>query len=114
MKKIITIAAIILLVTNILFGAILSYYDYFNVTVSSIVILVTSIILYVISSINLKDAFKVSLTLLFALSGVIEFIISLFMPSQFSDNWGLIAIIFLMAIQVLIILITNMISTKIR
>ena len=114
MKKIILISALILLVTNILFGAILSCYDGFNMAVSSSVILLTALTLYIVKSIRLKDAFKVSLTLLFALSGVIEFFISLFISSRFSDNWGIMVIIALLILQGLILLLTNTVSTKIR
>ena len=104
----------ILLVTNILFGAILSCYDGFNVVVSSGVIFLTALTLYIVNSIRLKDAFKVSLTLLFALSGAIEFFISLFIPSNFSDNWGMIVIITLLVLQGLILLLVNTVSTKIE
>lgn len=104
----------ILLVTNILFGAILSCYDGFNMAVSSMVIFLTALTLYIVNSIRLKDAFKVSLTLLFALSGAIEFLISVFMPSHFSDNWGMIVIITLLILQGFILLLANTVSTKIR
>lgn len=60
----------------------------------------------------LKDAFKVSLSILLTLGGLIEFVISLFMPSYFSDNWGVIVIITLLALQGLLLLLANTVSTK--
>lgn len=114
MKKIIIISSVILLVANILVGTILTCYCGFNVAVSSTVVLLTAAMLYVVNSITLKDAFKVSLSILFTLGGLIEFVISLFMPSRLSDNWGVIVIITLLALQGLILLLANTVSTKIR
>lgn len=114
MKRIIIIFSVILLVINILFGAILSCYKGFNVVVSSIVVLLTATMLYMANCIILKDAFKVSLSILFSLGGLIAFVISMFMPSHFSDNWGIIVIITLLALQGLILLLANTVSTKIR
>lgn len=115
MKKIIILLSVILLVANILFGTILTCYNGFNVVVGSMVVLFTTAMLYVVNSIiTLKDAFKVSLSILFTLGGLVEFAISLFMPSRFSDNWGVIVIITLLALQGLIILLANIVSTKIR
>lgn len=114
MKRIIIISSVILLVINILFGAILSCYNGFNVVVSSIVVLLTATMLYKVNCIMLKDAFKVSLSILLTLGGLIEFVISLFMPPYFSDNWGVIVIITLLALQGLILLLANTVSTKIR
>jgi hypothetical protein len=114
MKRVIIISSVILLVANILFGAILLCYNGFNVAISSVVVLLTAAMLYVVNCIMLKDAFKVSLSILFTLSGFIEFVISLFMPSRLSDNLGVIVIIILMAIQGLILFMSNTVSTKIR
>lgn len=68
--------------------------------------------LFIIDSINLKDAFKVSLSIMFTLAGVIEFILSLIAPNRFVDNWWLIIIIFLIAIEVILLIVTNRISNK--
>lgn len=114
MKKIIIISSVILLVANISVGTILTCYSGFNVAISSTVVLLTAAMLYVVNSITLKDAFKVSLSILFTLGGIIEFVISLFMLPHFSDNWGVIAIITLLVVQGLILLLANTVSTKIR
>lgn len=113
MKKIIIISSVILLVANILVGTILTCYSGFNVAISSTVVLLTAAMLYVVNNITLKDAFKVSLSIFFTLGGIIEFVISLFMPPHFSDNWGVIAIITLLVVQGLILLLANTVSTKI-
>ena len=114
MKRIILLSSCILLIMNLLFGAILSSYNVFNIIVSSIVIVATGVLLYVADSIHLKDGFKVSLMLLFSMGGVIEFILSLIAPNHFADNWWLIVTIGLMATEVILLIITNTVSTKIK
>ena len=99
---------------NLLFGVILSSYDIFNIVVSSTVIVATGVLLYVADSIHLKDGFKVSLMLLFAMVGVIEFILSLIATNHFTDNWWLILAIGLMAAEIILLIITNSISNKIN
>ena len=114
MKRIILLSSCILLIMNLLFRAILSSYNVFNIIVSSIVIMATGVLLYVADSIHQKDGFKVSLMLLFSMGGVIEFILSLIAPNHFTDNWWLILAIGLMAAEIILLIITNSISNKIN
>ena len=114
MKKIIILSCTILLIANLLFGAILSSYGRCNVALSSSVILVTGILLFLTDTINLEDGYKVSLMLLFAIVGVLEFILSLIAPNRFTDNWWLILVIGLMAAEAILLIITNTVSNKIK
>lgn len=114
MKKIIILSSVVLLVANLLFGAILSFYGGCNVALSSAVIVVTGILLFLTDTINLKDGYKVSLMLLFAIAGVLEFVLSLIAPNRITDNWWLILVIALIAIEVIMLIITNTISNKIK
>lgn len=114
MKRIILLSSSILFIVNLLFGVILSSYDIFNIVVSSTVIVATGVLLYVADSIHLKDGFKVSLMLLFAMVGVIEFILSLIAPNHFTDNWWLILASGLMAAEIILLIITNTISNKLN
>ena len=114
MKKIIIFSSTILLITNLLFGAILSFYGVFNVTLSSITIVITGILLYLTDTINLKDGYKVSLMLLFTIVGTLEFILSLIAPNNIRDNWWLILIIALIAVEAILLIMANTISNKIK
>lgn len=110
MKRIIILSCIVLIVANLLFGTILSSYGGFNLALSSLVILITGLLLYLTDIINLKDGYKVSLMLLFAIAGVLEFVLSLAAPNQIADNWWLVFDIALIAIEVIILIIVNRIS----
>lgn len=114
MKKIIILSSIILLIANLLFGAILSFYGGFNVVLSSMVIVATGILLYLTDTIYLKDGYKISLILLFTIAGALELILSLFAPNQVVDNWWLILVIILITVEVLLLIITSAISHKVK
>ena len=112
MKKLIILTTIILLVVNGLLGLILTAYQSTNVYLNSAVILLTGIVLWVVSSANLKDAFKISLTSLFVAVGGIEYILGFFAPAEWSNNWFAILVIAVLAIEFIFILLTNFVTNK--
>jgi hypothetical protein len=112
MKRLITLTTIILLVVNGAFGIIISAYQLTNVYLNSAVILFGGIVLWIVSSISLKDAFKYSLTLIFGLIAVVEYILGFFAPSELSNNWFAILMIVILAIESIILLLTNFITNK--
>lgn len=114
MKKIIILSCTLLLIANLLCGAILSFYGGCNVAFSSAVIIVTGILLFLTDTINLKDGYKVSLMLLYTIAGALEFILSLIAPNRITDNWWLIFVITLITVEVLLLVITNLFSHKVK
>ena len=114
MKKFIILSCMVLLIANLLFGAILSFYGEFNVAISSVVIVVTGLLLYLTDIIRLKDGYKISLMLIFAVGGLLEFVLSLIAPNRLTDNWWLILVIGLMAAEAILLIITNTVSNKIK
>ena len=114
MKRIIILSSAVLLVANLLLGLMLSFYGGYNVAMSSFVIVGTGVLLYLIHTLNLKDAYKISLTLLFAIAGCLEFLLSLISPNRFTDNWWLIIVILLMAFEAIMLIVTSTISNKIK
>jgi len=114
MKKVIILSCMVLLIANLLFGAILSFYGEFNVAISSVVIVVTGLLLYLTDIIRLKDGYKISLMLIFAVGGLLEFVLSLIAPNRLIDNWWLILVIGLMAAEAILLIITNTVSNKIK
>lgn len=114
MKKAILISTTILLVLNLLFGLILSSYEWFNVAVSSGIIILTGILSLTANRASIKDGFKVSLFLLFSLIGLIQYLCAIFMPSTFTDNWFLIAIIILVGVEAILLTGANIVSNKIK
>ena len=112
MKRLIILTTIILLVVNGLLGLILTAYQSICVYLNSAVILLTGIILWVVSSTHLKDAFKISLTSLFAIIGGVEYILGFFAPTEWSNNWFAILLIAVLAIEIILVLLTNFVTNK--
>ena len=112
MKRLIILTTVILLVVNGLLGFILTAYHTTNVCLNTAVILLSGIVLWIISSTHLKDAFKVSLASLFAIAGIIEYILGFFSPTEWSDNWFAILVIAVLAVEIIIVLLTNYVTNK--
>ena len=112
MKRLIILTTIILLVVNGLLGLILTAYHSTNIYLNSVVIILSGIVLLLISSTHLKDAFKVSLTSLFAIAGGIEYILGFFAPEEWSNNRFTILVLAVLAIEIIIILLTNYVTNK--
>lgn len=64
--------------------------------------------------VTLKDGFKISLHVLFPILGGMEFVLSLFSTKTFENNWFLLVIVLSLAVQSIILLITNKVSIKIK
>lgn len=114
MKRIIIFSCLVLLLANLLFGIMLSAYEWGNVLISSSVIVLTSIFMLLIGILPLKDGFKASLYVIYPALGFIEFMLSAFSLDRIKDNWAMIALILLVAFQIIFLFITNIISNKIK
>ena len=114
MKMIILLSGLVLLLINVLLGLILSSFDRCHVVISSVVIMVTTLLLYLTTVIQLKDGYKISLALLFLIAGVFEYVLALYAPNQFKDNWWLIVVVLFMAFEIILLIVTNTISKKIK
>lgn len=112
MKRIILLIGGLCLIVNVLCGCVLSAYSTFNCAVTSGVILLNMLMLYLVSAIELKDAFRISLNCLFPVMAIIEFLMGLFSPEQFKDNGFIIFIAFSLLVEGIILIVTNTISKK--
>lgn len=112
MKRLIILITIILLVVNGLLGFILNAYHSTNAYLNTAVIILSGVVAWIISSTHLKDAFKVSLTSLFAIVGVMEYILGFFAPTEWGNNWFAILVIVVWAIEIIMVLLTNYVTNK--
>lgn len=114
MKRIIIFSCLVLLLVNLLFGLVLSAYQWINVLISSGVIVLTGIFMLLIGILPLKDGFKASLYVIYPVLGFIEFLLSVFSPDRIKDNWAMVVLILFVAFQIIFLFITNIISNKIK
>lgn len=114
MKKIILICGSLALVFNVLLGMLLSHYDYFNMGVNCGVIVLNTVLLLSLYWLNMRDAFRISFSFLFTFLAIIEIILGCLMPEKLQDNGYLIATIVLLFIEITLMVITNIMSNKIK
>lgn len=103
----------ILIVTNLLFGLLISAYSSFNMWFNTIMIAITTILLFLVQTITLKDAFKVSLTILLPITGVVKLLLGFVSPEHFEDNWCVICCVLLAIFEIIMILVVNKVSKNI-
>ena len=113
MKNITLIIGIILLVANLLFGSILSFYPSFNMWLNCGVIAATTALLYILKSVQLKDGYYIPLYMLFSIFGIIEFLLGLFAPQRYENNGYLIVIVLIVAFEAIVLAVTHIVSKKV-
>ena len=113
MKKAVIIGCC-LLVTNVLLGILISKYAFFNMCLNSIVIIITTVLIALIDRIRLSTAYKISLSFIFSIIGIVEYICGFFSKGTLTNNWVIITDLILLVLQVLIVIITNTITKKVN
>ena len=99
MRVLIIIISFILILFNVLAGIILKDYLLRNIVVSSCVLLINALLLLLVTNSDMKDAFKISFSLLFPFFGIIEFILAILAPDTWKDNIYYVCIIGFIALQ---------------
>ena len=113
MKKIIIIGCC-LLITNILLGLLLSKYALFNMCLNSIVIIITTTLITLLDRIVMSTAYKISLSFIFGSIGIVEYICGFFSKCTITDNWVIITDLILQVVQVLLLIVTTTVSSKLN
>lgn len=114
MKNLILIIGGVLFIANLLLGMAISIYEPFNMWLNCAVITINTILMYAVATMRLKDAFRISLSTLFPLAGIIEFICGFFVAPRFEDNLLVIFVILALMAQAVILIITNYVSKTIK
>lgn len=114
MKRTILILGGLALIVNVLFGLLLSKYSYFNMGVNCGVIALNTTLLFCLYQFNLRDAFRIALSFMFVIVGLVELILGCFIQQTFQDNGYLIAMIVLLFLEAALIVVTKIVSNKIK
>ena len=112
MKSYVLTIGIAFLILNILIGLICSSLSWVNISASSVAILLNTALAYYVSSDNVKTPFKISLMFIIPIITIIEYLIALFMPNKFENNYALIIILILLFLESVIYLTIKKVSTK--
>lgn len=98
---------ILLILVNVLAGIIFTEYERFNIYMTSICLFINTALLWFISWGRMKDAFKLSLFILFPIFAIAEFVLMVLSPPTLKDNIYFMATAVLVAFQVIILLIVS-------
>lgn len=112
MKQIIVILGILLIAANIISGYLLSAYVQNAVIATSVALCLEAVLMLIVSSVNLKDAFRSSLYVLFPFLALIQFVILLFVPEKGMDSVYYVIAVGIFLLQILLILAANTVSNK--
>lgn len=114
MKNIIFIIGSALLVLNLLLGLVISAYHPFNMWMNCIVVIINIILVYLASIVKLKDAFRISMLLLFPILGFVEFLCGFFVAPKWEDNFLIVLVLIMLFVQTLLLTAANYVSKKIN
>lgn len=112
MKKIVLIIGGLIFLINTIIGSIFSSYDDFNVILVDINILITIGLLYFLIDSKISDGFKIGLTVLFSITGLIRVLISFFFSENIKDNFSIIILLFLLALEIICLLVSRYLTEK--
>ena len=114
MKSLILIIGSLLFIANLLLGLLISAYEPFNMWLNCGIIAVNTTLMVTIASINLNDGFRISLSSLYPIIGLVEFICGLICKPRFEDNLMVVFIIMALLVQSIILIITKYISKSVN
>lgn len=113
MKNIILIIGSALLVMNMLLGLVISAYSPFNMWLNCVVVIINTILVYLVSIVKLKEAFRISMFLLFQILGFVEFLCGFFVAPKWDDNPLIILVLIMLFVQTFLLVMTNYVSKKV-
>jgi len=112
MKNINLIVGGLCIFVNVICGLVLTSYSTFNCIVTSSVLALNVGLIHLITTMTLKDAYRISMYVLFPIMTLIEFVVGLFAPQQFEDNGFIIFLAVALLLEGIILVVTNGISKK--
>ncbi len=110
MKHIFIYIGLLLLILNSIFGLISSTYKPLNWISNDIIIICNTLLLGFLANSKLKDGFKISMSFILPIIGLIQLIFGLFLNEHSLNSLSLISIIGLFGIQIFFLLIGKVFS----
>ena len=101
MKKLLLITGFIFIVLNTLIGLLISKYSTFNYLMVDLSLLISTVLIYLFSNSNISVGYKIGLTVLFTITGLIKVVCSIASPQHFQDNLLIIVVLGLISFEIL-------------
>ena len=77
---------------------------------NTIVLVLTTLFIQIVHSVKLLDAVKVSLTILFVVSGLLKLLLGTIAPEHIQNNWCVIVCMLLSVFEIIMTLIYHKVS----
>lgn len=110
MKKVILVASGLMIIINVVLSLILETYSVPVMIQGCAVVIVGAVMLLLAQLPKLSDAYRYSLTALFSVTTIGEWVVSFFAPRVVSNNWFVIVAIALFVFEVSLLVASNFIS----
>jgi hypothetical protein len=86
---------------NTSIGLILSIYSPFNYLMVDFSLLISTVLIYLFSISNISDGYKIGLTVLFSLTGLVKVVCCILSSQHFYDNFLILFVLGLISFEVL-------------
>jgi hypothetical protein len=100
MTKIILFIGSLFVVVNTIVGLLLSKYILFNWLSVDIVLIINTILLSKLSTDNISNGYKISLSFIYPLLSVVSILLAIISTNKFVDNYYVIVFIFILLIEI--------------
>lgn len=107
MSKLILFFGLLLLFVNTLFWLIISSYLFLNWVAVDVVFIINILLFYKISTSQMNNGFKVSMSFIFPFLGIISTVLAVLSPDKFKDNYCLVGFVFILFIEIVFYLIAT-------
>ena len=111
MKNIYLVIGSVVIFINSIIGLIFTSYSTFNWVTSDIIIIINTFLLHSLVNSRLSDGFKVSLSFIYPILGLIEFAFSVNLENKLENNFLLACLIVFLSIQIILLIIANSLKT---
>ena len=101
MKKLVLIIGIFLVLFNSLLGVIISAYEPFNYLLTDLSIILTTIFIFVLANSKIDDGFKIGLSVLFSITGIVRFLLLMFISQQLENNGVLLGVVGILTLEII-------------
>lgn len=112
MKRLPQILLAIILAINIITGLILSCYPLFNMILNTVVICSAFLCYAWLNKQKIASAFATALAFIIPILTIVQIIIGIIAPPQIKDNFGIIAIVCIFALEIFLLFAISKCSDK--
>jgi hypothetical protein len=102
----------LLLLINTVTCLIFQDYEVYKMLFADLSIVITTSILYLLYKLDNADGFKIGLTVVFAITGLIRFFCAVLSINQFENNFGLLLFIIILSIESIMLFISKILRNK--